>query len=172
MAELYSTVLSLSNPPFSEIKWTTNGGAQEHEGLYLIVDGGYLGWSTLMAPNEEETRDLLTGAWSEHLESIWKDVEWTFGILKKHFGLLCAPLLVRTQDKVEDIVWTACWLHNVMLSYDYDDDDDAFLQGFGDEGDLDDKDYHDVILDEMMHAVLQEWCDEDGMMIMMVMARQ
>ena len=115
-----------------------------------------------MAPYEEGTRDLLTGAWSEHLESVRKDVECTFGILKKRFGLLRAPLLVRRKDKVEDIVWTACWLHNVLLSYDYDDDDDAFLEGFGDEGDLDDKDYRDVAVDAMMRAVLQEWCCEDG----------
>ena len=48
MAELYSAVLTLSQQPFSDLKWTTSDGV-EHQGLYFIVDGGYSGWSTLMA---------------------------------------------------------------------------------------------------------------------------
>ncbi len=50
-------------------------------GAYLIVDNGYLNWSCTVPPfgvtnNVDEIR------WSKWLESMRKDVECTFGILK------------------------------------------------------------------------------------------
>jgi hypothetical protein len=51
------------------------------KGAYVIVDNGYLNWSTIMPPmkntcNRSEIR------FSQWLESLRKDVECAFGILK------------------------------------------------------------------------------------------
>ena len=54
-------------------------------GAYVIVDNGYLDWSCTIPPfgvsnNIDEIR------WSKWLESMRKDVECTFGILKGNGG--------------------------------------------------------------------------------------
>ena len=54
------------------------------------------------------------------------------------------------------MVWTACWLHNVLLGYDYDNND-GFILGIDDDGYINDE-YRDDIIDSRMRAVLQEWC--------------
>jgi hypothetical protein len=53
----------------------------KYKGVYVIVDNGYLQWSCTVPPftvtsNMDEIR------WSKWLESMQKDVECTFGILK------------------------------------------------------------------------------------------
>ncbi len=64
--------------------------------------------------------------------------------------------MMRTKDKVEEVVWTVCWLHNVRLDYNYKNDD-TFVHGIDDEGEVEDH-YHDDVIDDWMRAVLQEWC--------------
>ncbi len=74
--------------------------------------------------------------------------------------------MVQSMDKIEQIVHTTCWLHNVLLGYDYNDDDDVWLAGIDDEDDdLDDDNFCDPAVNSMMHPVLQEWCgceNDDG----------
>jgi hypothetical protein len=54
----------------------------KYSGPYLIVDNGYLSWSTTVPPSKcPATQQELK--WSNWLESIRKDVECTFGILKR-----------------------------------------------------------------------------------------
>jgi hypothetical protein len=58
-------------------------------GAYLIVDNGYLNWSCTVPPfgvtnNVDEIR------WSKWVESMRKDVECTFGILKRRWRILKA----------------------------------------------------------------------------------
>jgi hypothetical protein len=56
-------------------------------GGYTINDGGYLNWSTMMEPSKTP----LTAQerwWSEMLESLRKDVECVFGILKSQYAIL------------------------------------------------------------------------------------
>lgn len=59
-------------------KWITE------KGVYLLVDGGYHKWRMMQCPlkhsvKEDETR------WSEFAVSVRKDVECSFGILKKTY---------------------------------------------------------------------------------------
>jgi hypothetical protein len=82
--------------------------------------------------------------WSVQMESVRKDIECCYGILKVRFKILATPIqfhsrkgkLVRDtrlviahfvfikcelQDYVEKInntVWSCCILHNLLLSYD------------------------------------------------------
>ncbi len=61
-------------------------------GLCLIVDGGFHQWRCLQCPFREAS-DKWGSAWTEKLMSLRKDVECTFGILKKRFRILKIPQL-------------------------------------------------------------------------------
>ena len=57
------------------------------KGVYLLVDGGYHKWRIMQCPIKH-TAEMDEIRWSEFAESIRKDVECLFGILKKRFQLL------------------------------------------------------------------------------------
>jgi len=66
--------------------------AVKYKGVYVIVDNGYLNWSCTVPPFTV-TSNMDEIQWSRWLESMRKDVECTFGILKKkmaHFTLRTA----------------------------------------------------------------------------------
>ena len=63
----------------------------KYRGVWLLVDNSYLNWGTTIPPMKntiyrDETR------WSGWLESMRKDVECTFGILKDRFRILKAGI--------------------------------------------------------------------------------
>ena len=58
-----------------------------YRGLYLICDGGYHKWRTLICPFKHCAGNKPKEIWSKMLESLRKDVECTFGILKGRFNL-------------------------------------------------------------------------------------
>ena len=47
-----------------------------------------------------------------------KDVECTFGILKKRWRILKHPVRIRGVEKTDKIWKTCCSLHNMLLQYD------------------------------------------------------
>lgn len=51
---------------------------------YLICDGGYHRWLQLMCPFKTTSQETLA-LWSKLLESMRKDAECTFGVMKKRF---------------------------------------------------------------------------------------
>jgi len=53
----------------------------KYKGVYVIVDNGYLDWSCTVPPFCV-TNDMDEIRWSRWVESMRKDVECTFGILK------------------------------------------------------------------------------------------
>ena len=52
-----------------------------YEGVWQIVDNGYLAWPTTIPPFKN-TVNIREIRWSQWVESMQKDVECTFGILK------------------------------------------------------------------------------------------
>ena len=48
--------------------------------VFLICDGGYHTWPQLIDPYKYQLDDSAEWIWSDHLESIGKDVECFFGI--------------------------------------------------------------------------------------------
>ncbi len=58
-------------------------------GAYLIVDNGYLNWSCTV-PHFAVINNVDEIHWSKLLESMRKDVECTFGILKGRWRILKA----------------------------------------------------------------------------------
>jgi len=87
-------------------------------GAYLIVDNGYLNWSCTVPPfgvtnNIDEIR------WSKWLESMRKDVECTFRILKGRWRILNSGVRIYGVDLVDHIWFTwCCALHNWLLEID------------------------------------------------------
>ena len=81
---------------------------------YLICDNGYHRWVQLMCPLKTTTQEYLA-LFSKRLESVRKDVERTFGCLKKRFKVLKIPLLFRDASFMNNIFLTCCVLHNMLL---------------------------------------------------------
>ena len=87
------------------------------KGAYVIVDNGYLEWSTTVPPlksscNRSELR------FSQWLESMRKDVECTFGILKGRWRILKTGIRLHNTEVSDNIWLTCCALHNMLLDVD------------------------------------------------------
>jgi DDE superfamily endonuclease len=88
----------------------------KYQGTWIfLVDNGYLNWATTIAPFKNTTTSLKEYRWSEWLESMRKDAESTFGILKWRWRLLKTGIRLHSH-KATDMIWKACCaLHNWLL---------------------------------------------------------
>mmetsp|Transcript_9996 Transcript_9996/g.20675 ORF Transcript_9996/g.20675 Transcript_9996/m.20675 type:complete len:554 (-) Transcript_9996:27-1688(-) len=88
-----------------------------YKGVWLIVDNGYIHWPTCIPPFKQwET--IKQRRFSEWLESMRKDVECTFGIMKGRFRLLKAGIRLHGVEACDKIWLTCCAFHNFLLDYD------------------------------------------------------
>ena len=89
----------------------------KYRGAYVIVDNGYLRWSVTVPPFKVTniTTDIR---WSKWIESMRKDVECTFGILKGRWRILKAGIGLDGVSIADDIWMTCCALHNMLLDID------------------------------------------------------
>ena len=62
----------------------SKGKETEYTGAWVLVDGGYLNWSSLICPFKDSI-SKKEARWSRWAESMRKDVECVFGILKGNF---------------------------------------------------------------------------------------
>ena len=76
----------------SFMHYLADGSEVEEKGYYYIVDGGYNIWIELIAPFKHEPESCIAHIWSKQVESVRKDVECVFGILKKRFLILKHPM--------------------------------------------------------------------------------
>ena len=103
---------------FKDVLWSyyTSAGRIENErGAYLICDNGYHRWPISISPYANADCASLEGYFSTNLESIRKDVECTFGILKKRWRILNDGLHYRDIQACEKIFITCCCLNNFLL---------------------------------------------------------
>lgn len=56
--------------------------------------------------------------WSKWIESVRKDVECTFGILKGRFRCLKLPIFYQSKEVIDNMFFTCCILHNILLNVD------------------------------------------------------
>ena len=106
---------SLRNVPFNIIN--ERGERQRCKGAYVIVDGGMTKKACFVDPmHERVTYEAVH--WSEWAESIRKDVECTFGVLKQRFLILKHGVWYRNFDDVHGIFLSCCMLHNMLLVWD------------------------------------------------------
>ena len=132
ICRLDDQLLSLSNGDgwLSEKEWWAFGEDDKtlvEKGLYLICDGGYLRWPTLICPIKVSERFLQL---SKVIEGARKDVEDVFGMLKKRFLYLKHWNTTRTQSVIDNAFVTCCVLHNMQLRSDGYLDDNLVASSF------------------------------------------
>jgi Plant transposon protein len=88
-----------------------------YNGVWLIVDNGYLSWPTTVPPLKIP-KDTKEQRWSEWLESIRKDVECTFGIMKGRWRILKTGVRLHGIVSADKVWMTCCALHNWLLEED------------------------------------------------------
>ena len=88
-----------------------------YQGAWLLVDNGYLAWPTTVPPIKTTSSrvEIRFSAW---LESMRKDVECTFGILKGRWRILKTGIRLSGVDLADKIFLTCCALHNWLLETD------------------------------------------------------
>ena len=86
-------------------------------GAWCLAVNGYLKWSCLVPPMKDAFfyDDIR---WSKWLESMRKDVECTFGILKGRWRILKTGIRIHGLANVDKIWKTCCALHNYLLEVD------------------------------------------------------
>ena len=94
-----------------------NGNQFTETGPYVINDNGYHYWSQCMCPSKHTAVPHLA-LLSKHLESTRKDVERTFGIMKKRFRILKFPLLLTDVTDIKNLFLTCATLHKMLLKFD------------------------------------------------------
>jgi hypothetical protein len=104
-----------SNEVFS--LYDAEGVLHEYRGGWGLSDNGYLKWSSLMPPLKESS-NYADIRWSKWLESMRKDVECTFGIMKGRWRILKTGIRIQGLDNIDHIWKTCCALHNWLLEVD------------------------------------------------------
>lgn len=103
---------------FRDAQWkyyNQDGHVRREIGMYLISDNGYLRWPTTICPFTRTSVASPEGYFSTNVESVRKDVECTFGIIKKRWRILNNGFYQRDIALCEKIFVTCCCLHNFML---------------------------------------------------------
>ena len=86
----------------------------KYQGPWNLVNNGHTCWSTCIPPKKQSCLSSET-RWSQWLESMRKNVEYCFGILKRRFCILKLPIRIHDIDEVDKIWKTCCTLHNWLL---------------------------------------------------------
>ena len=104
---------------FNLLERDVNGVVKEvsYQGVWFMVDNGYLNWSCTVPPVKDATT-YQSIRFSEWLESMRKDVECTFGIMKQRFSVLRYGVRLGSIKNVDEIWLTCCALHNKLIFID------------------------------------------------------
>ena len=115
---------------------TKQGVPVQYQGVWLAVDGGYQKVACFINPMHNRY-GFSEVAFSEWLESVRKDVECVFGILKIRFRFLRGFVLFQEPETLEKAFRTAAMLHNMLL--DWDGLNDFHWENLDPDGDLEDE---------------------------------
>lgn len=99
---------------------------QPYCGGWLLVDNGYLARPTTVPPikTSNSRAEIRFSSW---LESLRKDVECTFGIIKGCWRILKTGIRIHGTDGPDKVFLPCCALHNKLL--DVDGLDEEWEQG-------------------------------------------
>ena len=99
--------------PMCDIK----GEEYEEKGAWLLCDNGYHKWRCMQCPLKHSAipRETL---WSEWAETVRKDVECAFGVLKGKFRCLKLPIYYHNKDHIDYMFYSCCIMHNMLLHFD------------------------------------------------------
>ena len=104
---------------FSLYEYDLHGNIIEikYKGAWYMVDNGYLNWSCTVPPVKDAST-YETIRFSEWLESMRKNVECTFGIMKMRFSPLRSGIRLWSIKDCDKTWMTCCALHNMLLFHD------------------------------------------------------
>lgn len=126
---LFDDILSGESPVF---KYQLNGN--DYSWLYYLVDGIYPAWRIFARPLSQPANECDANYTKEH-EGARKDIECTFGILKKKFLIVKHPAEFWKLETMHKVMKTIVIWHNMILEDEFDeedlDGDDEFDQGDG-----------------------------------------
>lgn len=80
--------------------------------------------------------------WNCALESVRKDVECTFGIIKVRFRFFKNPIELHCEEYIDNAFFVCCIIHNMLLQYDHLDTlwtDEAYWQDEDPDGEYDEE---------------------------------
>lgn len=148
----------LQREPDGSIKEVT------YRGLWVLVDNGYLPWPVLVPPSKlpKSYAELRFSKW---LESLRKDVECTFGIMKGRFRILKTGIPLHGIEVCDRVWLTCCALHNFLLEEDGLDSQWDASKYLYEEGGHDQQDVYDFLSARNHRDILQgmyHW-DKSGM---------
>jgi hypothetical protein len=110
-----------NNPIYSareyEVYLSADGERRNLVGVHSLCDGGYHKWMTSIC-GAKHTEEADMKAFSGLCESVRKDVECLFGILKKRFRCLGVPCLAHFAENINNMVKVCSILHNMLLAHD------------------------------------------------------
>ena len=99
-----------------------NGRRKVFYGVYLICDGGYHRWPCFVYPVKTGIPGSPAMKCAAMIESVRKDIEGVFGILKRRFHYLKVFNKMRHHINIDRAFTTCCILHNILL------EEDGFLE--------------------------------------------
>ena len=119
IAKIDPFILDLMEGKYLPVEFTLlkeDGTRAQCYGAYLISDNGFLQTSIFMDPIKARfgEKEIF---WSEWLESVRKDVECVFGILKGRFRILRGRMQQHQAKDIKNIFITCCILHNMINMY-------------------------------------------------------
>jgi hypothetical protein len=103
------------------VLFNKNGVPITYQGVWIAVDGGYQKVACFIDPMHNRY-GFPEVVFSEWLESVRKDVECAFGILKIRFRFLRGFVVYHDATTIENAFKTAAMLHNMLLEWDQLDD--------------------------------------------------
>ena len=119
IAKIDPYIIDLMEGKFQHVEFTLlkpDGTRVQCYGAYLISDNGFLQNSVFIDPFKARYSQSEI-FWSEWLESVRKDVECVFGILKSRFRILLLRMGQHQATTIRDIFITCCILHNMINMY-------------------------------------------------------
>ena len=92
---------------------------KEYDRFYLLTDGIYPEWScfvqSIHLPEDEKRAHFAS-----RQEVMRKNVERCFGVLQAQFAIIKNPYRFWSVDVIQDIMFTCCILHNMILDNERD----------------------------------------------------
>ena len=98
---------------FSGVK---DGNVKHVYGVYALVDGGYHFWRVLICGNSFAS-DVFSARFAKLLESVHKDPERFFGIIKKRFHSIDGGMRWRDPKQHHYAFCLCCMLHNMIARH-------------------------------------------------------
>ena len=120
----------LTDPLFTDFRFTCMSGEGEPiptSGAYIICDNGYADVPTMQRPMKYTLPSTIAEAWSKHVESVRKDVECFFGIMKGTFRILKTGIFFRSVKVAEDTFKVCCALRRMIFDANGSDGSDPML---------------------------------------------